>query len=201
MTQGKEQVSKAEFIEFLSEISPLTKEAKKELFDLCFLVHIKKNEDLQSVGQPCRTIFFVNHGIARIYYYRDSKDVSEYFAFKGEVITRAQSLLHGKPSHKAIQGVTTTCSLWAIPAEPFFELFDHFSDLERLFRKIIELAYLESIQRVENFQFKTAEERYTMLLDKSPHILHEIPLKHIASYLGITQVSLSRIRAGLAVPA
>jgi CRP-like cAMP-binding protein len=51
------------------------------------------------------------------------------------------------------------------------------------------------VQRLESLQFQTAEERYKQLLTESPEIIQRVPLKYIASYLGITQVSLSRIRA------
>jgi CRP-like cAMP-binding protein len=61
--------------------------------------------------------------------------------------------------------------------------------------RIFELAYVQTIQRIENLQFHTAEERYQLLVKDQPEVLRRAPLKFIASYLGITQVSLSRIRA------
>jgi CRP-like cAMP-binding protein len=64
-----------------------------------------------------------------------------------------------------------------------------------LFRKIYENAYVELVNRVESIQFHTAEERYHNLLSQSKQTIQRVPLKIIASYLGITQVSLSRIRA------
>jgi CRP-like cAMP-binding protein len=76
-----------------------------------------------------------------------------------------------------------------------FDLYDQFPDIERLFRKIFESAYVETVNRIESLQFHSAEERYYTLTQESPDFLKRIPLKYIASYLGITQVSLSRIRA------
>lgn len=185
-----------DFIEHLSVITPLSLKAKEAIDDLCSIVVIKKNKDLQSIGQTCKTIYFVQEGAARIYYYKDDKDVTEYFAFENDLIIRAESLFTGKPSHKAIQAVSDTTFI-AIPANPLFELFEKYHEVERLFRKIVERSYVDTINRLESLQFHTAEERYQALIKKSPAVVKEIPLKHIASYLGITQVSLSRIRATL----
>jgi hypothetical protein len=63
-----------------------------------------------------------------------------------------------------------------------------------LFRRIFEAAYVDTVNRVEGMQFHSAEERYKTLLHEAPGVIKRVPLKYVASYLGITQVSLSRIR-------
>lgn len=189
-----EQLNK--FLNYLSHISPVSEEAKKDIKNLCSTLHIKKNNPLQSIGQTCRTIYFVVEGTARINYFKEDKDVTEYFAFENDMIIRAESLFTGKPSHKAIQAISDTTFI-AIPANLLFELFEKYHEVERLFRKIVERSYVDTINRLESLQFHTAEERYLSLLKKSPVVVREIPLKYIASYLGITQVSLSRIRAAI----
>ena len=68
--------------------------------------------------------------------------------------------------------------------------------MERLFHKLIVREYVATVHRAESLQMKTATERYLDLLRATP-LLQHVPLKHIASYLGITQVSLSRIRGGV----
>ena len=80
-------------------------------------------------------------------------------------------------------------------ANQLFKLYDTFPEIERLFRKIFETAYVETVNRIEGMQFHSAEERYNALLTEAPNVLMRVPLKYVASYLGITQVSLSRIRA------
>ncbi|MCR9066452.1 MAG: Crp/Fnr family transcriptional regulator [Cytophagales bacterium] len=184
----------ARLLKAFNDIQNLSPEVEYQFAELCKKIEVKKHQNLQSIGQTCRTIYFVNEGAARIYYYKEDKDVTEYFAFENDLIIRAESLFTGKPSHKAIQTLKDT-SFIAIPAPPLFELFDQYHDLERLFRKLLEKSYVETINRLESLQFQTAEERYQTLMTKSPVVVREIPLKHIASYLGITQVSLSRIRA------
>ncbi len=181
-------------ISFFRGINPISKESENALTEIASQVKIKKNQNLQPIGVTCRTIYFVQSGLARIYYYKDGNEITEYFAFENDIIIRAESLFTGKPSKKAIQAVEETIFI-GIPSALLFELYDSFPDIERLFRKIIESAYVDTVNRIENIQFHTAEERYSQLLSENPAMIQRIPLKHIASYLGITQVSLSRIRA------
>lgn len=184
----------AKLLTCFRKIHPISKESEQAITDLSFLVAVKKNQDLQPIGVTCRTIYFVQSGLARIFYYKDGNEITEYFAFENDIIIRAESLFTEKPSKKAIQAVEDTVFI-GIPSARLFELYDVFPDLERLFRKIIETAYVDTVNRIESIQFHTAEERYTQLLSENPSMIQRIPLKHIASYLGITQVSLSRIRA------
>jgi CRP-like cAMP-binding protein len=132
--------------------------------------------------------------VARIYYYKDGNDITESFSFEGDIVARIESLFSAKPSRKAIQ-VLEDSELVAINASQLFQLYNSFPEIERLFRKIFEAGYVQMVHRLEGIQFHTAEERYSALLDEAPGVLKRVPLKYIASYLGITQVSLSRIRA------
>ena len=161
---------------------------------ICTLVSIAKNKDLQPIGHTCRTIYFITKGIGRIYYFKDGIDVTESFAFENNIIARIESLFTGKPSRKAIQ-VLEDAEIIAINANSLFKLYDTFPEIERLFRKIFEAAYVDTVNRIESIQFHTAEERYQTLLEQAPNVIKRVPLKYIASYLGITQQSLSRIRA------
>ena len=101
-----------------------------------------------------------------------------------------------RPSQKGIQ-IIEAAEIIAINATQLFALYDQYPAIERLFRKIFEQGYVETVNRLENLQFYNAEERYLNLLHEMPGLLQRVPLKYIASYLGITQVSLSRIRAGV----
>lgn len=180
--------------EFFGKISPLTDSSQQVISELAHLVLVKKNQNLQPIGETCRTIYFVHKGLARIFYFKDGNEITEYFAFEDNMIVRAESLFTGKVSRKGIQAVEETIFI-GMPSALIFELFDAHPDLERLFRKLIESAYVDTVNRIENIQFNSAEERYSQLITHRPAIILRIPLKHIASYLGITQVSLSRIRA------
>jgi len=179
---------------FFATYNPLSKEARSAIEQICRIIHIKKNEDLQSIGHTCKTIYFIQKGAARIYYYTNGIDITESFSFENNIIARVESLLTGKPSNKAIQ-ILEDATIIAIDSTKLFALYDRFPDIERLMRKIFEQGYVETVNRVEGMQFHSAEERYKALIAEEPAALQRVPLKYIASYLGITQVSLSRIRS------
>lgn len=180
--------------EFMHRFQRLTPESRSALENICTIRFVEKHRDLQHIGHTCRTVYFINKGIARIYYYKDAVDITESFAFEHQVVVRFESLFTGRPSRKAIQVLEDT-ELVAIDADRLFQLYDRYHDIERLFRRIFEAAHVETINRIESIQFYTAAERYHALLREAPDIIRRVPLKYIASYLGITQVSLSRIRA------
>ncbi|WP_268034950.1 Crp/Fnr family transcriptional regulator [Algoriphagus sp. PAP.12] len=185
------------FFSYLEDIQNLSNPSKEKLSNLCSRVRLNKNERLQEIGRTCKTIYFVEEGAARIFYYKDGIEITEYFAFEKDLIIRAESLFYNQPSKKGITCMEDT-NFIAIPSQPLFELFNQHHDLERLFRKLIQNAYVETVRRIEMIQFHTAEERYLSLLQNNPQVIQKVPLKFIASYLGITQVSLSRIRSTLA---
>ena len=168
--------------------------AAKALVEISSEVHFHKGTDVQPIGHTCKTIYFVKKGCVRIFYFKEDIDITESFEFENAFVARAESLFTGKPSLKAIQAIEDT-DLIAIDSNKLFKLFDSHRDLERLFRKIIETSYVNTVNRIESLQFNTADERYFNLLKDHPNILKRVPLKFIASYLGITPVSLSRIRA------
>jgi len=180
--------------QYFKKFNPLSKEAEKAIDEICSIVNIKKGNDLQPIGHTCKTIYFINKGGARIYYLNDGNDITEGFFFENSIIARVESLFTGKPSRKAIQ-ILEDAEIVAINANLLFKLYDTFPEIERLFRKIFEAAYVDTVNRIEGIQFHTADERYKALVTETPNVLQRVPLKYVASYLGITQVSLSRIRA------
>lgn len=179
---------------YFEKFLQLSKNSKEAIYSTLSIIKIPKNKDLQAIGHTCRTIYFVKKGLCRIYYYKDGVDITESFALENSVIARVESLFTGKPSKKGIQTLEES-EFIGISSPALFDLYDQFPEIERLFRKIFEAAYVESIDRIESIQFHNAEDRYNELIEKSPDLIKRVPLKHIASYLGITQVSLSRIRA------
>lgn len=181
-------------ITYFKQISHLSESSEEALKALIHTQSIPKNQDLQHIGQTCKTLYFLKSGLARIYYFHDGNDVTEGFYEPFCLIARAESLFAGVPSKKAIQ-VLEDAEVWSISTKDLFGLYDTHRDIERLFSRLFEGAYVQTIQRIENLQFHSADERYQLLAQEQPEVLRRVPLKYIASYLGITQVSLSRIRA------
>ena len=184
------------FLRYLNNISSLSEGAQAALIPLLGVVEIPAKHTLQAINSSCKTLYFIQEGAARIYYFKDDKDVTEYFALSQSMIIRAESLFSGLPTVKGIETILPS-TIISIPAHAFFNTFSEWPEIERLFHLLIRASYLETLVRLEQLQFNTAHERYQKLLEASPELVQKIPLKHIASFLGITQVSLSRIRADL----
>lgn len=182
-----------ELFQYFKKINSLSKEAEKAIYEISSEMKIKKNTILQPIGHTCKTIYFIKKGVARIYYFKEDIDITESFAFENEIVARVESLFGNIPSKKAIQ-LLEDSELFAINATLLFNLYDQFPEIERLFRLIFESAYVDTVNRIESIQFHSAEERYNSLITQSANVIKRVPLKHIASYLGITPVSLSRIR-------
>ncbi len=181
------------FTDYIQTIHPISPEAEKALLGTCRLMSIKKNAILQPIGHTCKTIYFIKKGALRIFYYKGNKDITESLEFEQAFVARAESLISGTPSKKGIQALEDS-ELIAIDANQLLVLYDRFLDLERLFKNIMLKAFVHTLNRIENLQFHAADVRYGNLVRDHPDILRRVPLKYIASYLGITQVSLSRIR-------
>lgn len=179
---------------YFRKYNKLSEEAEKAILGISKNVTVKKNDDLQSIDHTCRTIYFLKKGVARIYYFKDHLDITESFSFENSIVIRYESLFTGKPSNKGIQ-VLEDSEFIAINSTELFKLYNRHNEIERLFRIIFEEALVETVNRVESIQFHSAEERYNALIKEAPDVLKRVPLKYIASYLGITPVSLSRIRA------
>lgn len=183
-----------QLLKYFHSFQTLNQDSQERLLAISSTLQLKKNEILQPIGHTCKTIYFVQKGMARIFYYKDGIDITECFAAENQIIARVESLFTQRPSQKGIQ-IIEAAEIVAINATQLFALYDQYPAIERLFRKIFEHGYVETVNRLESLQFYSAEERYTRLLEEMPELLQRVPLKYIASYLGITQVSLSRIRA------
>jgi len=138
-------------------------------------------------------MYFIEKGCVRGYYNLDGKEVTYWFGFEHSFVTSFYSFISRKPAFENIQ-LIEDCRVLAISYDDLQKLYDKYPEIERLVRIINENYYVRLEERFVAAQFKSAKERYAGLLDFSPHILQRMPLGHIASYLGISQETLSRIR-------
>ena len=152
-----------------------------------------KNEHLLTEGKTCRHLYFLEKGALRGYYSLEGKEMTHWFSFAPDFVTSFHSFITGKPAVESIQLMEGSV-LWSISKEAAMKLMNQHHEIERLVRIVYENYYIRLEERFVNAQFKTAAERYQQLLQQAPHMLERVPLGYIASYLGITQETLSRIR-------
>lgn len=158
---------------------------------------LKKGDFLVEQGQVCRYVAYVQSGMLRSFYPRENgEDVTSCFCVSNGLTTSYQSFLLQEPS---------TLSLEAL--EPSSLLVIEYQDLQRLYQQggvwltlgklIAEREYLTMASYAVVLNTETAEEKYQRLLREQPDIVLRAPVQHIASYLGVTRRTLSRIRRGL----
>ncbi len=156
-------------------------------------VVLKRNDFLVEKGQIENHLFYVLSGTMRLYYPHKEEEICVGFAYENNLICSYPSFIRQQPSDYFIQALTKT-ELISITRKDFYHLFELSPKLERAWRMLEEEALMGKIEREVEMLTFTPEERYTRLLNRSPHIFQLIPRKYIASYLRMTPETFSRIR-------
>lgn len=155
-----------------------------------------KGSQLIKAGSVDNNIFFVAQGMVRAYIPVDGRDITFWFGMDGTTVFSLKSYVNNEPGYETVECIETT-TVYKIRRETLQSLFQQDLNIANWGRKFAEKEYLNTEERLLPLLFTTAAERYTELLEKQPHLFLRIPLEHLASYLGITPVSLSRIRANI----
>ena len=157
---------------------------------------LPKGEYLIEEGKVCRHLYFLEKGCLRGFYNLDGKEITHWFGFENDFVTSFHSFITQTPAVENIQLMEGSV-LWSISKDALARLLDQHQDAERLLRIAYEKYYIKLEGRFVNSQFRTAAERYEQLLEENPEIIERVPLGYIASYLGISQETLSRVRSRL----
>lgn len=156
-------------------------------------VKYSKITKILELGKIERHLYFITKGIIRLYIPKEEADITFGFLFENEFVTGYDSLLTETPSAYEIETLTET-EMWQINNMDLQEVYAHTSVGNIIGRKMAENMYLIKSKRELSLLSKTAEERYLDLFNERPNLLQHIPLKYIASYIGVTPQALSRIR-------
>jgi CRP-like cAMP-binding protein len=183
-----------QLLSHITNYAPLSTAARQALQDCFEKITLPKNEFLLTEGKICRHLYFLEKGALRGFYNADGKEITHWFGFENDFFTSFHSFITHQPAVENIQLLEGSI-LWAISKETLHQLFNEYHEIERLMRIAYEKYYIRLEERFVNAQFKTAGERYENLLQQMPHIVERVPLGFIASYLGISQETLSRVRS------
>lgn len=156
--------------------------------------NFQKGEIVVREGQYSKTAYFILQGCSRSYYIKDGKDISDWFAFESEFVSPIVSFFSDKPNPHYIEFLEDSIAI-EFSKETIDMLSEKYRNFERIITSVVTETMLNLCERLYNTKFTKAEERYEHLLSIHPHITNRISLTHIASYLGITLETLSRIRS------
>jgi CRP-like cAMP-binding protein len=155
---------------------------------------VPKDHFLVREQEVCDYIFFIKKGVARIYYHKNEKEITEWIATDEQFFLSIISFFERSPSRLIIQ-VLEPSTVMGIHYNDLNRLAGQYHEIETLYRKMLTRSLILSQYRMDSIQFETAAQRYQKLLAQSPEIIKRVPLSYIASFLGITLETLSRIRS------
>jgi CRP-like cAMP-binding protein len=173
-------------------ISPTQLSAWKKYRHLWKRMEVGAKHVLLEEGQISRKVFVIETGCVRNWFYHDGKEISFQFFFEGDVVSSPDSFRKNSPSPFSIETIEPSTLRWLDQKD-----MDIIKQDWQLYDFMIERAADKQAEFMRHFFSHlrdTPKQRYANLLREKPEVIRRVPLQHIASYLGITPVSLSRIR-------
>lgn len=155
---------------------------------------LRKNAYFSEAGNVAQQVAYVVEGILRVSYYnKNGQELTKYFIDENNFAVDLSSYSSKTPSTEYIQAVTK-CNLIIFSRDAFRELSAGISGWDGLIKNLTAKSLLDKVNRISPMLAEDATSRYSSFLEKFPHVANRVPLSMLASYLGITQSSLSRIR-------
>lgn len=183
----------------LKQKLPLDKE-QWNLYGSCFRrIEVPAKTILLHEGDIARKAYYIEKGSIRVWLNKNGKDITFQFFFENDRVSSVESFKKNIPSIVTIETIEP-CILWVIGKKDMDRITNDGFEIPGVREKMIALLFDRNIHYIRHalsFVRDTPEQRYLRLLEEQPHIIRRVPQHYIASYLGISKVHLSRIKAGL----
>lgn len=157
------------------------------------VIRLSKGEYLQIEGDVCKYWGYVSEGLVRMYYLNQEEEITSQLAHDGDMFLDYESYFNQSPSRNFIQMLEPS-TLYLFPHLECEELRKNNREINLFFRKLTEKLFLLKKKRITDTIFKPAKVRYETLIAEKPNLVLRVPSIYIASYLGITPETLSRIK-------
>ena len=181
------------FIEQLKKYGNLSPELETDITPKIKFLKKQKGDFLLKEGQVVSNLFVIEKGLVRSFYNSNEREINVWFGFENVILGSVTPLFFNQPSIENIQFLEDT-SLYYISSSDLNKLYETSLEMNIVGRKMAEEYCKILEERSFSLQTQSAEQRYNDLLKNQPEIVQRISLRHIASYLGISQETLSRIR-------
>jgi CRP/FNR family transcriptional regulator, anaerobic regulatory protein len=178
----------------LGQIHYISNELKEHLCSMLKEEHHAAGTLLLKAGHLSKRLYFIQDGFLRVYHHKAAEHYTTWFMGAHEFVISVYSFFSQRPSFENIE-ILEDSVLLSITWEDLQQLYKQFSEFNIIGRILTEQYYIRSEERSIDHQTLTAQQRYQKLLATHPQILNKASLGQIASYLGIRQETLSRIRA------
>jgi CRP-like cAMP-binding protein len=193
---SKNTIPESPFTLFVKNIYPVSTDAQAFLNQKSYPGHLNKGELLVSTGSICSHIYLIRKGILRSFIKEGTKEITTWISSEQELATCITSFGLLQPARENIQALED-CELTALSLEDLQYLYDHFPEANVIGRKILEKYYRDAEERAFIARLMEATSKYKHFIATKSDLLNRVPLKFIASYLGMTLETLSRIRSKL----
>lgn len=180
--------------DYIAQFNQLSKHSQQALLEKAKRQHYPKHHILIEAGTLSDFVYFLERGAVRNFHYDpEGRDVTTWFDFDESIIADTHRYVLGRQNIESIQ-VLEASTIYAIRHDELQALYARHHDICNFGRLMAEFFCLQLTERVASLQLKSAIERYEYLLTVEPRLFQRIPLIHIASFLGITRETLSRLR-------
>ncbi len=173
-----------------------------DTFNLCLVFlkieEIKKGDYLVTAGKTCDRIAYINEGLFRIYYLKDGIEVNICFCRENSITSSFESFVNKIPSKEYIQAIENS-TLVTISNDSLSKLYELNPKWQSVSRLLTEKECLRLSSRATSLSFEPAKEKYQNLLLYQPEIIQRVSIQDIASYIGVSRETLSRIRSKIAI--
>lgn len=182
------------FKNYLKNITPIDPKDLDQNLLLFGEMHLKKGDYFIRQGNVCKKIAYINKGILRTFYLNDkAEDTTSCFCTENSLTTSYKSFILQQPSDLSVQALEDT-ELLVVDYGQLQQLYSTSSVWQNVGRVLTERAYMVMEQYAAVLNNDTAKEKYLRLLREQPMVLQSASVEHIASYLGVTRRTLTRIR-------
>lgn len=186
-----------EFIEYILQFGNLNKQQIDLIQRKATEIRVRKDEYFSEAGKIPRQVGFLLEGIFRFCYYNNKgEEITNYLIDENHFVTDYQNFEAGVAATEYVQAVTD-CKLLVFSKQDWDDFSQTIIDWDRIVAKIVQKCLVLKIERRSPLVSEDATTRYLSFIEKFPNVANRIPLSYIASYLGITQQSLSRIRKNI----
>ena len=183
-----------QLITYILKFGNLNQEEIKLIISKCRQIKLNKQAYFSEAGKIPRQIGFILNGVIRVFYHNDNgEDITRFFIMERNFVVDLKNFSAGLPATAYVQAITD-CDLIVISQVDWNEFLTTTAGWGSMVNKITSATLLQKMERISPLITEDATTRYLTFLEKYPQLANRVPLAYVASYLGITQSSLSRIR-------
>jgi CRP-like cAMP-binding protein len=186
-----------EFIEYVFQFGNLNQQQIDLISEKATVLELRKEEYFSEAGKIAQQVGFVLEGVIRVCYYNNKgEEITKYFIDENNLVVDIESFDNDICSSAYVQAITD-CKVLVFSKKDWKELLATIVGWDEIVYKIISKTLRQKVERRSPLVSEDGTTRYLMFLKIFPNIINRIPLSYVASYLGITQSSLSRIRKNI----